>query len=144
MIADFKRCQHSLTDYECANNLLSVCECGEVGCQLSSSLYSIHIAKWLTLFPKNQFLFLRMEDMLSSPNAMSAKITKFLDIEPIPENTARNLLSMRLNKQKLYSQEVWAHYSLLNETRALLAKFFALYNRALADLTGDEFFLWSN
>ena len=145
VIADFKRCQHSHTDYECANNLLSIWKFGEVGYQLSSSLYSIHNAKWLTIsFRKINSCFSEQRTCCLLPMQCQQKLllNSWILSPFLKYSTESTFYEVPRAEALFLETEGW--YSLLNETRTLMAEFFAPDNRALAYLTGDENFLWSN
>ena len=145
--AEFTQCLHFYSAYECANSMLSACTCGEVGCQLSSSLYYIHIVKWLQFFPREQFLFLRTEDMKSFPIQTMNKITAFLDIDSVPDEMAKKMLSKLDNNREKINQQfslLGIDSNLLNETIALLSEFFRPFNRQLTVLMGDMHYMWND
>ena len=108
--------------------------CGEVGYHLITSMYYLHLKKWMQFFPRETFLFLRLEDMLSPPEAFMKTITDFLNINQLPDETA-NRLSHPRNVQHF-------HMEMLPKTRAILSEFYRPWNEMLVELTGDRRFLW--
>ncbi|MAR55642.1 MAG: hypothetical protein CMM93_00520 [Rickettsiales bacterium] len=59
---------------------------------LDGSAYSRHIARWLTAFPREQFLFLCYEEMLENVEATATQLADFLAIDPwhTPELPEKN------------------------------------------------------
>ena len=111
--------------------------CGKVGHRLVISLYYVHLLKWLQFFSKDQFLFLRMEDMSRNPHTFMTNITHFLNISAMPQSDASQLLSQHLNKMK-------TKITMLPKTRNILSNFFRPFNQQLVDLTGNVRFLWED
>ena len=129
---------------ECINwHHFSQSSCGHVGYRLMVSLYHVHLRKWLQRFPREQFLFLRMEDMSRDADDFMRRITDFLDISQIEPNLAKKWLSRKENKQTIRRRgQRWVTMKMRPETRTLLTDFFTLHNKQLVELTGDERFLW--
>ena len=139
-IGHFTECRsRNRSAFECASDKHFSREekagCGNVGYRLIVSLYYIHIRKWMQFFPKEQFLFLRLEDMRSDPNTFMTEITDFLDIIPQPSDIARILLVNQENTQSV-------HIPMLPKTGKLLSEFFLPFNKQLVELIGDTRFLW--
>lgn len=141
-VQDFNRCLEKRSLYECANRYTFTnittqkSACGQVGFRLVVSIYYIHIQKFLQFFPRDQFLFLKMEDMSEAPVKFMRRVTDFLGVDPLPSSTAIELLSKRANHQSVVSDRMQA------DTRQFLHNFFAPFNQRLVDLIGDERFLW--
>ena len=141
-ITEFNHCLESKSLYECANkytfeNATKATQfCGQIGFRLVVSIYYIHIFKFLQFFPREQFLFLKMEDMVTKPVEFLRSVTDFLDIAPYPVSNVRDILERKHNRQK-------AGIGPMHEnTKQLLHDLFAPYNRQLARLLDDEGFLW--
>ena len=100
------------------------------------SIYYIYIVKFLHFFPREQFLFLRTEDISKEPVRFMNQITDFLGVEPYSPFKARDLLEQKVNRQKAAIEGMW------EDTRLLLQNFFAPFNRKLASLLKDDRFLW--
>lgn len=130
-VSAFNQCRSlNRSDLECANFHKSPSM--GVGYRLFISLYYVHLLKWLQFFPKDQFLFLRTEDI--SQNICNEVIT-FLDLKPHDETC--KLLQEKQNEQKKYP-------AMLPQTRKLLSEFFQPFNKKLVELTGDSRFLWED
>ena len=127
--------------FECVSELKfsgqSKTPCGRVGYRLIISLYYVHLLKWLQFFSKDQFLFLRMEDMSRNPHTFMTNITHFLNISAMPQSDASQLLLQNLNKMK-------TKITMLPKTRKILSDFFWPFNQQLVDLTGNVHFLWED
>ena len=141
-VNEFNDCLKTSSLYECANhytftNSTRIAQsCGEIGFRMVVSIYYIHIVKFLHFFPREQFLFLRTEDMSKEPVRFMNQITDFLGVEPYSPFKARDLLEQKVNRQKAAIEGMW------EDTRLLLQNFFALFNRKLASLLKDDRFLW--
>jgi N-acetylgalactosamine 4-sulfate 6-O-sulfotransferase len=133
-VAYFNQCMSSNRSvFECASDKQFrriQKRCHTIGVRLVVSIYYIHLLKWLQFFPKEQFLFLRMEDMSNNQTFMK-KISDFLNID----RWKPNQFGMIENKIKV-------HVTMLPETRQILSDFFRPFNQQLVKLTGDTRFLW--
>lgn len=141
----FDKCTQSESIYECvtarrfsiASNLTNTC--GKIGHRLTIGMYHIHIRKWLQFFPRDQFLFLRMEDFISDPFMTMQRLTVFLDISPISRDEAREWFSEKVNQR---TKEQDSLFRIQPSTKQLLKEFYSPHNELLADLLGDSRFLW--
>jgi hypothetical protein len=93
---------------------------------LYRSRYADHVARWLEVFPREQMLFLKFEDLVADPEGALEQVHSFLGL---PAHRAGGL--RKLNA---------ATYSEMNpRTRADLAEHFRPYNQRLRELTGIDF-----
>ena len=99
------------SDYR--NHRFSVFECTSVGMynvskrntefmdaesQVMIGLYIVHIKKWLEFYPIENFLFIKMEDILKDSFRTMSEITEFLGLSPITSReVAENLLEKKMN-----------------------------------------------
>lgn len=97
---------------------------------LARGRYIEQIPAWLKLFPKEQFLFLKSEEVFRDPTDALRQTYEFLGVPPA-----------RLKEQKEeYRQFNKASYSkMLPETRARLLGYFKPYNARLYELLGRDF-----
>ena len=102
-------------------------------------LYYVHIKKWLQFFPRDQFLFLRMEDMVADFASTMAQTLDFLRLD----RTAGEKMDNWLTKANPRVSQV-ASVEMLTETKTLLDDVYGVYNKLLADLLADERYLWSD
>ena len=117
------------------------CGTGHIGKRIPIGLYYIHIHKWLQFYPKENFLFLRTEDMCSEPLQMMTKITNFLGVEAVSKEQASKLLCHKANAQSVYATDP-ENFKMRPETKKLLEDFYKPFNFKLAELTGSRRFLW--
>ena len=106
--------------------------------RLGISLYYVHVAKWLEAIPRNQFLFLRTEDMLTSPHALEVvqSVWNFIGVSLTLSDVSESVLGGLENTNQGMQLEM------LDETRQLLKGFYQPYNEELHLLLEDKRFLW--
>ncbi len=101
-------------------------------------LYYVHLARWLSVIPRDQFLFLRTEDLARDPYAVMNKVWKFLGLKEQSREKLGSILHQRLNVNPLSVTKM------RSDTLVMLQKFYQPFNRKLADLLDDDKFLWSD
>lgn len=142
----FDKCVERNSFYDCANartfNLKSnlTGSCGQIGHRLGVGLYHVHIRKWLKFFPKEQFLFLRMEDLIKKPLRTMRKLAQFLDIDSVSKDT-KQWFSEKVNQR---TQEQDSVFTVKPITKQLLRDFYSPHNELLAELLDDDRFLWND
>ena len=130
--------------FECVSeNTFQPSECGRVGYGLGISIYFVHLVKWLQFYPKEQFLFLRTEDININTDRFLSTITNFLGLDPVSPQLAEQWLGRRANVQTLVAADP-RKIQMWNRTRTLLEGFFRPFNAMLAELMGDQRFLWND
>ena len=142
-LSDFNQCiNEGVSEFECARLATDVIKiyhrskdpCYEI--RLGHGLYYYHIAKWLNVFPMEQFLFLTNEEMSSNLTATMRKIWEFMGLKPI-DQTKRTLMSKHQNVNWVHSGNYEDKVYMLPETAALLREFYKLFNERLALLLKD-------
>ena len=106
--------------------------------RLGISLYYVHIAKWLKVIPREQFLFMRTEDLATCPYSLLQRVWKFLELPSQSPFALADVLFEHSNRNQLNSTQM------LPETRKLLSEFFQPFNEQLAILLHSDRFLWSD
>ena len=109
--------------------------------RLSIELYHVHLKKWLQFYDREQFLFLRTEDMFTDPGAVMEKITSFLGIRTLTEDQVKILFDRKRNVNSAAHTKA---YEMLPETRQLLQNLYRSHNEKLAELLNDDTFLWQD
>lgn len=94
---------------------------------LLRSRYAEHLTRWLDVFPHEQFLLLRAEDMFADPYATLAQVADFLEIPPHHPDALPRL------------KDGGSYEPLAAETRARLDDYFRPHNERLRELTGIDF-----
>lgn len=136
-IKRFNECTDTHTPDYCVHYLLSSSptaykDCGTV--RLASSLYYVHIKRWLQFFSKEQFLVLRLEDFVDNPYTSASRVWSFLGLTPLPHNEfAKKVMTISLPKVTEYNNR-----QMNGNTRQMLYDFFKPYNVKLAKLLNDE------
>ena len=105
--------------------------------RVGEGMYHNYIVEWLSVIPKERFLFLRSEDLRRDPYLVQ-KAWQFIGLDPVEERSIlKELNNEYLNRSFLYSK-----LHMLPETQDLLKTFYQPYNKKLANLLGDDRFLW--
>jgi len=94
---------------------------------LARSRYAEQVERWLALFPRAQFLFLKAEDLFTEPETVLAATYDFLGLPAHRPEKVR-----RLNAGEAYS-------GVSPETRASLTDYFRPHNERLYELIGIDF-----
>ena len=96
---------------------------------LQSSMYYYHLLPWLSIWPRERFLFLRTEDLVNDSSLTMSKVWYFLNLETF--SGTKEVFEM-LN----------AHPKFPAHTKELLDTFFQPHNELLANLLLDSRYLW--
>ena len=118
--------------------------CGRT--RLEMGLYYVHARKWLSVVPRERILFFTLEELAIQDLKHSAKvIVDFLEIDS-GDLKMHNLLDIHCNKnqQKGIDYKHNPRLVIRNDTRQILIDFFKPYNQMLANLLGDDKFLWND
>ena len=118
--------------------------CGRT--RLEMGLYYVHTCKWLSVVPRERILFFTLEELAIQDLKHSAKvIVDFLEIES-GDLKMHDLLDIQCNKnqQKGIDYKNNPRLVMRNDTRQILREFFEPYNQMLANLLGDDKFLWND
>ena len=117
--------------------------CGNI--RMGEALYFVHVNKWLSVVPRERFLFLRLEDLSSDIVSIMRRLWGFIGVPP-SESYAKLLVPDKnvLHDQRQVDYKHNPQMMMWNSTRELLVKFFHPYNEKLVDLIKDSKFLWEN
>ena len=124
--------------------------CGNI--KFEKTLYYLMVRKWLSIVPREKFLFLTTEALIENTLSVAGKITTFLGLSDfrahnISQEKLTNFASMSkdsyVNKQMRYDYHSTPSLQMQNTTKTLLLEFFTPYNKKLAALLGDKEFLWT-
>ena len=145
VIQEFLDCvRHGASEFECTVRAYS--DTGEIhACQkvrLGISLYYFHIVKWLSVFKRDQLMFVRMEDLIRDPYSVVSAVWRFMDLNPVPKNHFKTDVRTNINTW-IGSDKYKENFKMLTMTRKLLDTFFAPYNERLAKLLNNDKYLWT-
>ena len=105
------------------------------------AIYYIHIQKWLSVIPRERFLFLTLEELSNNLDQTADMVWKFIGVKPFAINHHNKCGGK--NKQKKVDYKNDPHLAMRNDTREIMESFFQPYNKKLAELLGDRKFLWN-
>ena len=99
-----------------------------LGCwsYLTRSRYAEQLERWFQLFPREQFHFVKNEDLAESPAPTLASVHEFLEL---PTH----------DKQDFPKFHVASYSGMTPETRAKLVDYFRPHNERLYELVGIDF-----
>ncbi len=100
-----------------------------IGCwsYLLRSRYAEQVERWFELFPREQFLFVKAEELESRPQETLNRVYAFLDLAPhVNEQLGRLHVAPRYDPMP-------------PEVRAQLAEYFRPHNQRLSQLVGTDF-----
>ena len=117
-------------------------KCGRT--RLMMGLYYFHTRKWLSVVPRERIHFFTMEELATQDITHTAKV--------ILDHLELNSTKREMNDfQKIICAENAQHsidykhdprLKMREDTKQILEEFFQPYNKMLADLLGDDKFLW--
>src|SRR5207249_9004049 len=99
-------------------------------CYLLRGIYIDQFQRWMSLFPREQFLILKSEEFYSNPVASLKQVVDFLNI-PACE------LQLRKSDYKPYNNNSYAKMD--TQLRQRLIAFFQPHNARLYELLGHDF-----
>ena len=106
--------------------------------RLGVGMYYYHIVPWLNVFPRERFLFLKTEELISAPNTELKKVWAFLDLqEDVHINT-----KIQDTHSNTWIKKYKSSFEMFPETRELLSAFYQPHNQLLAQLLSDTKYLW--
>ena len=128
-VLHFQQCLNTSSVYECVNQVRTNYD--KLRIWIGSSVYYIHIQKWLQFWPRENFLFVKTEEMSSNPSAALRNVTDFLSLLPFSDLEEEvSLINDRQNVQQKY-------YRMLPRTERLLKSFYEPFSKKTRG------FIWS-
>ncbi|XP_060063555.1 carbohydrate sulfotransferase 15-like [Ylistrum balloti] len=110
--------------------------------RLRLGIYYIYISDWLEKFPRDQFLFIRLEDYAVDTKSHLQEIFHYLDLPPTSEDLLNEMSSAAPKNTRQDRKEDSDAPPMLPETRVALEQFYAPYNKKLAILLNDKRYDW--
>ena len=114
------------------------------GISIYESVYYIHIQKWLSVVPRERFLFLKLEDLSTNIDHAANEIWNFVGVDSLRNIRATLKKHADKNEEKIIAYQHDPNLAMRNDTKELLRNFFQPYNHMLAEFLGDRKFLWEN
>jgi hypothetical protein len=94
---------------------------------LARGRYAEQLERWLALFPREQFLFLKAEDMFAHPQQALDATYRFLGLPP---HRPEDVVGLNISPE---------HESMPGDVRETLADYFRPHNERLYELIGADF-----
>uniref|UniRef100_A0A4X1SEG4 Sulfotransferase n=1 Tax=Sus scrofa TaxID=9823 RepID=A0A4X1SEG4_PIG len=108
--------------------------------RLQVGLYAVYLLDWLTVFDKEQFLILRLEDHASNVKFTMHRVFQFLSLGPLTEKQEALLTkSPASNARRPEDRNLGPMWPV---TQRILQDFYGPFNARLAQVLADEAFLW--
>ena len=145
-ITAFKQCMAEIGDdlrcmYLYRKWLKKDFSCLKFELRMDATLYYLSVELWLRYFPREQFLFLRSEDMAADKVRVAKQVYKFLELDPVSDSFLMGKLG---RQQQLNHGPTNIKTDMRTDTKKMLRAFFAPYNKKLSDLLNDDRFLWND
>ena len=117
--------------------------CGRV--EFYMYMYYIHVRRWLSVASKDQFYFLTLNDSKTDPITVAKNVLKLMRI-PLSSNLDEKAFSGCEPQKNIQRIKYRKNPSLQmrTDTRSILRKFFAPFNKMLSELLGDSKFLFNS
>ncbi|MEJ1273737.1 carbohydrate (N-acetylgalactosamine 4-sulfate 6-O) sulfotransferase 15 [Cricetulus griseus] len=108
--------------------------------RLQVGLYAVYLLDWLTVFNKEQFLILRLEDHASNVKYTMHRVFHFLNLGPLSEKQeALMTKSPASNTRRPEDRSLGPMWQI---TKKILQDFYGPFNTRLAQVLDDEAFAW--
>jgi hypothetical protein len=118
--------------------------CGRT--RLEMGLYYFHARRWLSVVPRSRIHFFTLEEV--GTGDLRATVDVITDFLELPRATADLDLDTDLqcneNSQHVIDYKSDPRLKMREDTKQILVKFFQPYNQMLAELLGDDKFLWNS
>ncbi|XP_008319035.1 carbohydrate sulfotransferase 15-like [Cynoglossus semilaevis] len=108
---------------------------------LKLGIYVVFLKDWLTVFPKERILIVRLEDYRVNLKAEFKKILTFLDADPFSEQLEEELIQIPIPSHLQSADKL--PQKILPSTRQLLYEFYHPFNDKLANLLDNKGFVWN-
>ncbi|XP_023585650.1 carbohydrate sulfotransferase 15 [Trichechus manatus latirostris] len=108
--------------------------------RLQVGLYAVYLLDWLSVFSKEQFLILRLEDHASNVKYTMQRVFEFLNLGPLSEKQEALLTkSPASNVRRPEDRNLGPMWPV---TQRILQDFYGPFNARLAQVLADEAFMW--
>ena len=108
-------------------------------------LYYVHIHRWLSVVPKERFLFLTLEETIVDPLKTAKGILNLVDTPLRPDVNVSSIASYcrehRVEQRKVH-YKTNPELKMRSDTRTLIKKFYKPFNAKLSEILNEPKFLW--
>ena len=113
--------------------------CGDT--RISMAMYYIHIRRWLSGASQERFLFLTMEEVAKNTEAVGKKLWDFMGYPGEFKGVSESSCQGKYNRNRHWND---SRLKMRKDTELILRDFLRPYNQMLAELLGDNKFLWED
>ena len=142
-LRQFRRCLQRYSLEWCVVNITYNLFSPELSCgrtRIEMGLYYVHVHKWLSVVPRERFMFLTLEETSQNKEAIGRSLWEFIGIPG--EYKGVQPFEADKNEQDTIDYRNDPRLQMRKDTEQILNDFFQPYNQKLADLLGDPKFLW--
>ncbi|SMN02678.1 hypothetical protein SPONN_1605 [uncultured Candidatus Thioglobus sp.] len=116
-------------------------QCGRS--RVALGMYYVHIQKWLSIVQRDRFLFLTLEELAQYPMETGNEIIHFLGLRTNGDDISVQHIVDSCNKNSQSAVDKHdPRFQMRNQTKSVLEHFYEPFNSLLADLVGNNKFLW--
>lgn len=106
---------------------------------ISRGIYADYLQKWFNLFPREQFLILKSEDLYADPAAILKQTLRFLDVPEVEPKRLKEGYEKYNNSESKEHTKFTPPSKLDPEFRQRLVEFYKPHNARLYELLGRDF-----
>ncbi|XP_063688882.1 carbohydrate sulfotransferase 15-like [Bolinopsis microptera] len=132
----FRDCRKTNTDRGCVYST----ESHQLATHLYASIYSVYVADWLKVFPREQIHVMMFEEHISDEIASINGVCDFLGISRFPVDYMKTYLEQHKVRNSLRDSARIPY--ILPETKNLLKDFFKPFLDDLVEMLGDKKWYW--
>ncbi|XP_038050366.1 carbohydrate sulfotransferase 15-like [Patiria miniata] len=133
-IAEFQSCLgKKATDYRDCTYLLQ----NKTQTRMSLGMYSVYLRDWLKVFPRDQIRVLRLEDWHANCTSILPELYNFLQLKTLDTAKISEICDRRSSNVNRAPTK-----SMRPDTRQILTDFYRPSKVDLAELLGDDKYLW--
>ena len=111
------------------------------------AVYFAHVRRWLSVVPRDRFLFLKFEELVKNPSQGALSLLKFLNLDTkvaSNEQVIEEIVSScSRNPQVGINYRDDPQLQMREDTRTMLENFYHPFNSLLAQLLDDDKYLWN-
>ena len=114
--------------------------------RVAMGMYFAHIRKWLSVVPRDKFLFLTLEELVEDPFKTAMAISRFLGFDRSADDVRKSANFAKTcneNSQNSINYKTNPQLYMKNETRIMLETFYKPFNQHLANLLQNSKFSWN-
>ncbi|KAK6186463.1 hypothetical protein SNE40_008498 [Patella caerulea] len=110
--------------------------------RLRIGIYYAYLENWLNIYPRDQFLVIRLEDYAVNTRNIMKNVFRFLKLRDLTKAESDFIIGQPVANSRRKGDK---KYGTMNEsTRKMLEDFYEPYNKRLALLLNDNRYMWKN